>query len=105
MDVETRMVRTFFESEKYQYRLKYIEAIGQALVVITKFDADKEHWNPGKKHFFMSLEECKCFMEAVGQFVEVVKRGETLIRSTQISLSYIIFSIYSFAIIYNFLLI
>ena len=105
MDVETRMVRTFFESEKYQYRLKFIESNGQPRVGISTFYAYKDHWNPGKKHFFMSLEEWKCFMEAVGQFDEDVKRGATLIRSTQISLSYLIFSIYSFAIIYNFLLI
>ena len=104
MDVETRMVRTFFESEKYQYRLKFIESNGQPRVGISTFYAYKDHWNPGKKHFFMSLEEWKCFMEAVGQFDEDVKRGATLIRSTQISLSNFIFSIYSFAISYNFLL-
>ena len=105
MDVETRMVRTFFESEKYQYRLKFIESNGQPRVGISTFYAYKDHWNPGKKHFFMSLEEWKCFMEAVGQFDEDVKRGATLLRSTQISVSYKIFSIYFFAIIYNFLLI
>ena len=41
--------------------------------------------------------------EAVGQSDEDVKPGATLIRSIQISLSYIIFCIYSFDIIYNFL--
>ena len=105
MDVETRMVPSFFESEKYQYRLKFIESNGQPRVGISTFYAYNDHWNQGKKHFLMSLEEWKCFMEAVGQFDEDVKRRATLIRSTQISLSYIIFSIYSFAIIYNFLLI
>ena len=104
MDVETRMVRTFFESEKYQYWLKFIESNGQPRVGISTFYAYKDHWNPDKKHFFMSLEEWKCFLEAVGQFDEDVKRGATLLRSTQISVSYKIFSIYSFAIIYNFFL-
>ena len=70
---------------------------------ISTFYAYKDHWNQGKKHFFMSLQERKCFMEAVGLFNEDVKRGATLIRSTQISLSYIIFSIYSVAIIFKFL--
>ena len=37
-------------------------------------------------------------MEAVGQVDEDVKRGATLLRSTQIWLSYKIFSIYSFDI-------
>ena len=105
MDVETLIVRTFFESEKYHYRLKFIEFNGEPRVGISTFYANKGHWNPGKKHFFMSIEEWKCFMEAVGQFDEDVKRGATLIISPQISLSYIIFSIYSFAIIYKFLLI
>ena len=66
---------------------------------------DKGHWKHGKKHFFMSMEEWKCFTEAVAQFDEDLKIGATLTGSTQISLSYIIFSIYSFAIIYNFILI
>ena len=105
MNMETLLVRTFFESEKYQYRLKFIESNGQPRVGISTFYAYKDHRNPGKKHFFMSLEEWKCFMEAVGKFDVDGKRGETLIGSTQISLSYIIFFIYSFDIIYNFLLI
>ena len=99
MDVEIRMVRTFFESEKYQYRLKFIESNGQPRVGISSFYAVKDYWNPGKKHFFMSLEESTCFMEAVGEFDEDAKRGATLLRSTQISVSYKIFSIYSFVII------
>ncbi|KAF0139321.1 MAG: hypothetical protein FD143_3571, partial [Ignavibacteria bacterium] len=32
---------------------------------ISTFYAYKVQWNPGNKHFFMSLEEGKCFMEAV----------------------------------------
>ena len=84
MNVETLLVRTFFESEKYQSRLKFIESNGELRVGISTFYANKWHWNPGKKHFFMSMEEWKCFMEAVGQFDEDVKRGATLIRSTQI---------------------
>ena len=99
MNVETLLVRTFFESEKYQYLLKFIESNGEPQFGIRTFYAKKGHWNPGKQHFFMSLEEWKCFMEAVGQFDEDVNRGATLIGSTQIALSYQIFSIYSFDII------
>ena len=77
------MVRTFFESEKYQYRLTFIESNGQPRVGISTFYTYKDHWNPGKKHFFMSLEEWKCLMEAVGQFDEDAKRGATLIRSSK----------------------
>ena len=57
MNVETLLVRTFFESEKYQYRLKFIESKGQPRVRFSNFYANKGHWNPGKKHFFMSMEE------------------------------------------------
>ena len=52
----------------------------------------------------MSLEEWKCFMGAVGQFDEDGKQCTTLIRSTQISLPYKIFSIYSFDITLVFLI-
>ena len=79
MDVETRMVRTFFESEKYQYRLKFIQSNGEPRVGISTFYAYKDHWNPVKKHFFMSLEEWKCFRKAVGQIDEDVKEMERLL--------------------------
>ena len=99
MNVETLLLRTFFESEKYQYMLKFIESDGEPRMGFTTFYGNKGHWNPGKKHFFMSIEKWKCFREAVAQFNENVKRGATLTGSPQISLSYIIFSIYSFDII------
>ena len=41
----------------------------------------------------------KCFILAVRQFDEAENRGALLIRATQIPISYIIFSIYSFDII------
>ena len=87
MDVEIRMVLTIFESEKYQFRLKFIESNGQPRVGISTFYAYKDQWNPGKKHFFMWLEEWKCYIEAFGQFDEDRKRVTTLIRSTQIQIS------------------
>ena len=73
MNVESLLERTFFESQKYQYRLKFIESNGEPRVGISTFYANKGRWNPGKKHFLMSLEEWKCVMEAVGQFNEDVK--------------------------------
>ena len=75
MDIETRMVRPFFESEKYQYRLKLIDSSGQLRVGISTFYSNHGRWNPGKKHFFMSLEEWNCFMAAVGHFNDAVQRG------------------------------
>ena len=85
MDVETRILRTFFESEK-KYGLKFIESNWQPRVRISNYYAYKNHSNPGKKNYLMSLEEWKCARSAVGQFEENVQRGGTLIRSTQISL-------------------
>ena len=99
MDVERPMVCTFLQAEKYHSRLNFLKSNGQPCVAISTFYNYKDHWKPGKKHFSMSLKECKCFMEAVGQFDEDVKRSATLIRSKQIALAYIIFSIYSFDII------
>ena len=99
MKVETLLLRTFFESGKCQYRLKFVEYNGEPRMGISTFYANKWHSNSGLKLLFISLEEWKCFMEAVGQFDEDVKRGATLIRSAQISLAYIIFSMYSFDII------
>ena len=52
----------------------------------------------------MSSEEWKCFIEAVGQFDEDEKRGATLIRSTQSSVSHKIFSIYCFDLTVLFLI-
>ena len=67
MPVETLLVRTLFESEKYQNRLKFIESNAEPRVGISTFYANKRHWNPGKKHFHMSMEECNCFTEGVAQ--------------------------------------
>ena len=75
MHIETRMVRPFFESEKYQYRLKLIVSSGQLRVGISTFYSNHGRWNPGKKHCFMSLDERNCFMGAVGHFNEDVQRG------------------------------
>ena len=105
MYLETLFLRTFVESVKYQYRLNFIESSGEPRVGISTFYTNKGHWNPGKNNFFMAIEEWMCFMEAVAQFAEDGKRGASLTGSSQISISYIIFSIYSFDIIYNFLLI
>ena len=82
--METLFVQTFFESEKYQYRFKFIETNGEPSVGISTFYANKGHCNPVKKHFFMSMEKWKCFMEAVAQFGKDVRRGGTLTGSTQI---------------------
>lgn len=56
MDIETRMGRTIFESEKYKYRLRFILSDGQSRVRISNFYSYKDDWIPGKAHFFMSLE-------------------------------------------------
>ena len=75
MDIKTTMVRPFYKSEKYQYRLKLIECRGQLRVGINTFYSYKGRWSPGKKHFFASLEWWNCFMGAVVQFNEDMKRG------------------------------
>ena len=78
MEVDNRLVRTFYECSAYQYRLKLIYRGGEARVGISTFYANKGKWNPGKKHFFMSYEEWNCFMKEVVRFDENVQRGAEL---------------------------
>ena len=105
MNVVTLFGGPLFDSEKYQYRLKFIEYIGEPRVGISTFCANKGQCNSGKKLFYISREACKCFMEAVGQFDEDEKRGATLIGSTQISLSNKKFAYIPFTLFYKFLLV
>ena len=75
MSLDNRVVRTFYENARYQYRLKLIYREGNPRVGISTFYPNKGAWSPGKKHFFMTIEEWNCFMEKVTYFNEDVQRG------------------------------
>ena len=68
MDVETRMGPILFESEKYQYQHKFIDSNRQPRVPMSTFTAYIDNSNPAHMHLFMTLEEWKFFIEAVGHF-------------------------------------
>ena len=61
---------------------------------LTTLYAYEDQWNPGKKQFFMSLERCKTFTEAIWEFDADLKGGATLITSRQILLAYNNFHIF-----------
>ena len=75
MNVENLLVRAFFETEKYQSSLIFIESKGEPPVWISTFYANKGHLIPWKKHFLMPVEVWKCFKEAVRHFDDDGKRG------------------------------
>ena len=59
MDVGTGNGGPFFDSEEFQYRVKFIDSKGQPRVAISTCYAIKDQWTPRKKHFFISAEEGK----------------------------------------------
>ena len=86
LDVESHMVLSFIESEKYQGLLKFNMSNGQLRLALSTFYANRDQWNPGKNHFILSLEEWNWVIDAVGLFEEDMKPGETFIRLTARSL-------------------
>ena len=79
MSIDNRLVRTFYQGEKYQYRLKLIYREGEPRVGISTFYPNKSSWSPGKKHFFMSYEEWTNFMAEVVSFHEDILRGNSFL--------------------------
>ena len=77
MSIDNRLVRTFFENKEHQYRLKLIYREGKPRVGISTFYPKKGAWCPGKKHFYMSLDEWNSFMAKVAYFNEDVQRGKS----------------------------
>ena len=101
MEVDNRLVRTFYECPSYQYRLKLIYRSGEARVGISTFSANKGRWNPGKKHFFMAVEEWNCFMKEVARFNENVQRGAYFSLNFPINMQEICNFLFTFILFIN----
>ena len=76
MAVPKRLVTTFYQNKKHEYRLKLIKRAGNPQVGIASLDLKKGKWRTGKKQFYMSIEEWNCFMAKIASFTENAQSGK-----------------------------
>ena len=75
MALHKRLVTTFYQNNKHEYRLKLIKRGGNPQVGIASLDLKKGKWRTGKKQFYMSIEEWNCFMAKIAYFNDDAQRG------------------------------